>query len=256
MAEEQKPKDTTAEEWAALVAAYYAVVWAEIGERVTEELTKAYLSSVTGTISVEAATIARNLAKVAAESLLRDLTETQLNAMGETIAEAFATGKRPLDIANRLREVTMLDSNRLKTYNKLEEYLKSQGLSPEALEKALAREKEKLLKARRETIARTEGSKAVSFARDVEATSRGAKYKGWSVENDERLCPVCSGNEADGIIAIDDRFSSGDLTPPAHPNCRCAVFYVTSDAALAIARERQNQRIQETKKFQEEQQGK
>jgi hypothetical protein len=217
-----------------------------------DELVRQYLAAITGPVSPEATAAARALAKTAAESLVRDLTATQLTAMGETIAQALEAGKRPLDIANRLREVTMLDSNRLKTYNNLEEYLKSQGLSPEALDKALAREKEKLLKARRETIARTEGSKAVSEARDIEATTRGAKYKGWSVENDERLCEICSGNEADGIIPIDEAFSSGSLTPPAHPNCRCAVFYVTSDNAKEIADKRQKQRIAETKQFQKD----
>jgi hypothetical protein len=45
--------------------------------------------------------------------------------------------------------------------------------------------------------------------------------KGWSGEDP---CDECQGNEEDGIIPLDDDFSSGDDGPPAHPKCKCAVY--------------------------------
>ena len=34
-------------------------------------------------------------------------------------------------------------------------------------------------------------------------------------------CPVCLGNAADGAIPVGEPFTSGDMEPPAHPNCEC-----------------------------------
>lgn len=45
--------------------------------------------------------------------------------------------------------------------------------------------------------------------------------KSWQASNNENTCDVCQGNEADGAIALDADFSSGDDAAPAHPNCEC-----------------------------------
>jgi hypothetical protein len=237
----------SAAQWDELVSEYSMMIWEVVGPTLEAELAAQYVAAMTGPVSPAALAKAKDLARTAAQTLVRDLTEVQLKSMGNTVADALAAGKCPLDIAQKLKEVSMLDSVRAKQFDKIAEYLESLGLSPEALEKALEREKEKLLKARRETIARTEGSKAVSYARDVEATERGAQWKGWSFDGSELDCDVCPGNEADGLIPIDEPFSSGDMTPPAHPNCRCSVFYVTSPEAKEIAQARQEERIAETK---------
>ena len=59
----------------------------------------------------------------------------------------------------------------------------------------------------------------------------------WSTANDEMVCPYCGGLEGT-VIDLDDKFqvtngkrSSFALTPPAHPNCRCA-FEVREVASL------------------------
>lgn len=36
-------------------------------------------------------------------------------------------------------------------------------------------------------------------------------------------CELCEENAAAGIIPLDAEFPSGDLNPPGHPNCRCAM---------------------------------
>ena len=202
-------------------------------------------------MSKEATEAARELAKTAAESLQRDLVESQLSSIGEKIAQALEEGVRPADIYKQLDEITMLDSNRLKRYNNAAEKLRKQGMSEEAIEERLKKFKEKLIKERQKTIARTEGSKAVSEARITEAKNRGAKYKGWVTSQDERLCDECSGNEADGIIEIGQPFSSGVFNTPAHPLCRCSIFYITNESAKEIAEEAQAERIAETKAMRE-----
>lgn len=45
--------------------------------------------------------------------------------------------------------------------------------------------------------------------------------KGWSGEDP---CDECQGNVDDGIIGLEDDFSSGDDGPPAHPRCKCSVY--------------------------------
>jgi hypothetical protein len=62
----------------------------------------------------------------------------------------------------------------------------------------------------------------------------GDMVKVWSTALDERTCPICSALEGQ-VIAMDEEFNFGTKlaasnpgirrTPPAHPNCRCAVMY-------------------------------
>ncbi|MGH6799295.1 MAG: phage minor head protein [Roseiarcus sp.] len=48
--------------------------------------------------------------------------------------------------------------------------------------------------------------------------------KNWQPRGDN-VCPVCEANEADGWIAVDDEFTSGDDAPPAHVRCECDTEY-------------------------------
>ena len=45
--------------------------------------------------------------------------------------------------------------------------------------------------------------------------------KEWFVSGDEGVCDECENNDAEGEIAFEDDFSSGDDIEPAHPGCRC-----------------------------------
>lgn len=238
--------DELRDKWEALVEEYADAALDEMEEKTRADLEARYLSAITGPVSPEAVANAKALAKTAAHTLVRDMAKEQLASMGATIAQALADGKRPKDIARQLREVTMLDGPRQRRLDKISEDLKAQGLTGKAYDDALAKAKQALIRERQETIARTEGAKAVNAARNEEAKSRGAKWKGWTTGHDERLCPVCAGNEAAGVIPIDAPFPSGVQHSPAHPRCRCTVFYVTSDAAKKVADERQKERAAET----------
>lgn len=212
-----------------------------LSQTLEEALLAQYLSQITGPVSKAATDRARALAKEAASSLLRDFSKTQLNSMGEAIAAGLEAGKGPREIARMLTDVQGLDPQRAARLEKVREYLEASSLSNDALEKAVERERQKLLRERRETIARTEAAKATETAREVEALGRGARWKHWITTPDERLCDICAGNEADGVIPVDATFSGGTMTAPAHPNCRCGVTYVTTDRGRDIA-ERLNER--------------
>lgn len=50
--------------------------------------------------------------------------------------------------------------------------------------------------------------------------------KEWVTEDD--ACEICDGN-TDDQIEIHEPFESGDIAPPAHPNCRCSLQLVLAD---------------------------
>jgi hypothetical protein len=76
------------------------------------------------------------------------------------------------------------------------------------------------------TIARTEMVNAYSTGLTSFAHESGATGKEWQ---DVGATDECADNSAEGIIALDDSFDSGDDQPPAHPNCRCGLRIVYSN---------------------------
>lgn len=74
--------------------------------------------------------------------------------------------------------------------------------------------------ARAEMIARTELANAQIEGSLAEwRESEVVTGKVWLVAEDP--CDICTENADDGVIGIDDSFSSGDDAPGAHPNCYC-----------------------------------
>lgn len=73
-------------------------------------------------------------------------------------------------------------------------------------------------------IATTELTRAVSAATAQGYTKRGITDGRWSTADDDRVCPICGANEAEGPVRIGDPYTSGDLYPPGHPWCRCALL--------------------------------
>ena len=214
-------------EYAAAVEKIADILAAARANRDTSQLTRA--------ASRVALARARRLAETAAKSLAKDLTKAELKKIGETIADAIRDGKRPRDIYNKLQEVQSLDSNRAKTLANMEKKLDKAGVDEATKEKLLAKEKQRLLQERRKTIAQTEGRYATSEARRAEADDRKDEFKRWITAADERLCEECDGNENDGIIPIDEAFSSGHMQSPAHPNCRCTVAYIPGGKGKELA---------------------
>jgi SPP1 gp7 family putative phage head morphogenesis protein len=82
---------------------------------------------------------------------------------------------------------------------------------------------------RSKMIARTEIRMAQMGGQHGAAVAMGATHKYWSTSKDDNVSEECKGNALDGIIKIDQSFSSGDEAPPAHPNCRCVVNYLIGE---------------------------
>lgn len=75
-------------------------------------------------------------------------------------------------------------------------------------------------KVRAKMIARTETCDALESAFMDRAKDMKVTGKEWIVTDP---CPICEENGNAGVIPIDRPFPSGDMRPPAHPNCRCAL---------------------------------
>jgi len=75
-------------------------------------------------------------------------------------------------------------------------------------------------KVRAKMIARTETCDALESAFIDRAKDMKVTGKEWIVTDP---CPICEENGNAGVIPIDKPFPSGDMRPPAHPNCRCAL---------------------------------
>ena len=72
-------------------------------------------------------------------------------------------------------------------------------------------------------IATTELNEAMSEASLQTYTRLGVSGKSWSTVGDDRVSLECIGNEADGVIPMNQGFTSGKQRPPQHPNCRCTL---------------------------------
>lgn len=75
----------------------------------------------------------------------------------------------------------------------------------------------------------TETNRALSAAAEAEYRAAGLKSKGWMTAFDQRVCKICDHNafnldRTPRVVPIDARFPSGDMHPPGHPHCRCAVI--------------------------------
>jgi SPP1 gp7 family putative phage head morphogenesis protein len=115
----------------------------------------------------------------------------------------------PETLHERLREV-MRDSYDSKT-------------GPQGFARAIRDEFRDVAKWKAEQIATTEWARAASTATLEGYKKQGVELKVWYTVGDERVCPACESNAADGEIGIDQTFFSGDAAPPAHPGCRCDI---------------------------------
>jgi len=136
----------------------------------------------------------------------------------------------------------------------MEKKLKEAGVDADKQARLLEKERQRLLQERRKTIAQTEGRYATSEARRAAADERKDEFKRWITSPDERLCEVCDGNENDGVIPINEAFSSGHMHTPAHPNCRCTVAYLSGGKDKEISEKRVARKIEAKQKAKEERQ--
>lgn len=76
------------------------------------------------------------------------------------------------------------------------------------------------------SVAETEVSRRISTAAETNYAAFGIQGKRWVIAPDQRVCVRCARNAEQGAIPVGQDFATGDLNPPAHPHCRCAVVPV------------------------------
>lgn len=168
--------------------------------------------------------------------------ETQ-QAVSDLIADGLRTKLSRDEIVAQLRQSVGLDRRQSKALGnfymkRLEKYLEDGLTYEEAAAKAEkngVRYRDKLLRQRAIRIARTEISAAANAGRYLsweEANARGLlppdSKKRWLTNIDERTCPICQPMNGT-LIPWQATFSTGDIMPPAHPNCRCTSVIVPGE---------------------------
>ena len=120
----------------------------------------------------------------------KDITETTVNQIRDAIAEGMKLGEGIPEMRSRLENI----------------YGDAQSR-------------------RAETAARTETCSAFSEGSiDSWKASEISISKSWLWDGENCPDSSCPDNESDGVIGIDESFSSGDDGPPAHPNCTCCLI--------------------------------
>lgn len=221
-------------------------VEAQVGAELYSRMKAALTSDLSPAAYAKAKSMAQDLARKQAGTLVSGLLQTELQKVSDVVAEGLKAGSHPYEMARKLDMVKGLDSARAAKFSKIAAYIDSKGLSPEAAAKAKDREYQKLLGARKKTIAQTEARFATATGREAAAIARGAKFKTWITVRDDRVSDLCAQNEAAGVIDINTPFPSGHGKPPGHPNCRCTLAYGSNPDQRKRMEERSKQRAERT----------
>ena len=168
------------------------------------------------------------------------ITQESQKAVAEAIASGLKTALTRGEVVERLRKIVGLDARQARAlgnfYEKNLQQLLEEGYTyEEAVEevtKLSEQYRERLLTQRATRIARTETLAAANAGRMLswaEADSRGLlpadSMKRWKTATDERTCPVCRPLH-NVAVPWQGIFTTGDMMPPAHPNCRCTAVIV------------------------------
>jgi SPP1 gp7 family putative phage head morphogenesis protein len=173
--------------------------------------------------------------------LVVDITTQQRKALRLMTRVLAQDGIGPRDGARYLRAAVGLTEREASAVNRLRTSLVGAGeLSPDKIVNRVEDYAGFLARRRADRIARTELSYAFNqgtLAVMREAVSDGAftvVYKMWYTPNDERTCEFCAALH-EQVVGIESTFPAvtarvpNTLTPPAHPNCRCTLIYVTEN---------------------------
>lgn len=181
---------------------------------------------------------------IAAELVTRVSEETRV-ALRELIVKGLREGIPPRKLARMIQDAVGLNAQQAGALANYRGALEAeQALSPEVLEKQVGRYRERLLRARKLTIARTETMRFVNTGKleaGFQAQRQGLlgadSVKEWSAAPEELeppRCPICAGLNGMQIplsaafpIGRESGSSSASVTavlaPPAHPHCRCGI---------------------------------
>ena len=175
-------------------------------------------------------------AQIAVDEYLRrytwQISDDARRGINAIVLRSIRDGIPPLEAAQLIRAGIGLDARRAQALLNYREMLQAQSRDYARNNNLIAAYAERLLAQRAETIARTEVMGAMNAG--VEAAWEQARQKGllsaaavkeWIVTYDDVTCADCAKMEGEQV-PLDAVFSSGDLFPPLHPNCRCTVTFL------------------------------
>ena len=150
------------------------------------------------------------------------------------------------EMVTRISKVVGLDSRQARALTRFYEKSLADGRAAgldyeEALAKADRlgdKYKKRLIRQRAVRIARTEtvaASNAGRYLSWIEADAQGllgsTSVKRWITAMDERTCPICAPlNNKE--VPYKTNFSTGELMPPVHPNCRCSAVIIPAEVSF------------------------
>ena len=168
------------------------------------------------------------------------ITAESQKAVAEAISSGLKTALTRGEVVERLRKIVGLDARQARAlgnfYEKNLQQLLEEGYTYEEavaeVTKMSEQYRERLLTQRATRIARTETLAAANAGRMLswaEADAQGLlpadSMKRWKTATDERTCPVCQPLH-NIAVPWQGIFTTGDMMPPAHPNCRCTAVIV------------------------------
>lgn len=166
-------------------------------------------------------------------NLVTNITEETRIALKDAIRKMMRSGASYRAMANDIQKFIGLTIPQQNKLEKLRSTLINNKLNQEQVDSALGKQWRIMIKARAETIGRTESFNAIGAGRQG-MWSQLAKdgvieletKRIWYTSKDERECEICASlhNQKKGInepFVADNGLSV--MAPAAHPNCRCTV---------------------------------
>jgi HK97 family phage portal protein len=171
-------------------------------------------------------------------NLVREIGERTLTGLRHTLNDAFAEGLHPTQTARRIQtQIGLTDTQSTAVNNYRIKLLEQLGDDPTErqlieAERRAERYAQKTLRRRALTIARTETIRSANAGQRLlwkELQDLGMLQnmeRKWILTPDDLLCESPCPQLADQRVGIDQPFITPEglevMSPPAHPNCRCA----------------------------------
>ena len=161
---------------------------------------------------------------------IKQINDASRQGIKTILTDAQKFGGHPYETARQIRQYIGLTDKQMGSVLKYQGKLDEEGRSKAQVDRMVDAEIRRKIRARANTIARTETIAASAGGQQLhweEQLSKGYidnkhMVKCWIVTPDDRLCPICAAMQ-DEKTAVDGTFGFGGKTPPRHPNCRCAV---------------------------------
>lgn len=223
------------EEYAAFVMEYLYPEWL----KAMNESTAAYKTRFSGYVFDPMSEGVAAWTRSRAAAFVTEVTDTQMQGLRAVIERATQLDGLGVDgLSHVIRPMVGLTRDQTLSNMRYYENAIESGMKEAKAREQAIKYAERQHRYRAYNIARTELSFAYnqgSYQGVKQAQEQGYMtnpVKVWSTADDERVCPVCG--TLDGMrLGIDDDFPFRTKlqepgirrTPPAHPSCRCAVYY-------------------------------